>query len=101
MTETYMLTRTDDILSHLLADTPQVLHDGLSLKNPRLDVEARSGDYFTTLATRLEVVSQDVAKKFPAASQILDIIVSDLEYMQGHYAVTPKLRSAQHSQSQR
>lgn len=91
---TYTLVRTDEILSHLLTEVPNVIRDGFSLKNPRIDAEARSGDYFTTLATRLEVISQDIAKAFPSAAQVLDIITSDLEYMQSHYVVAPKLRTA-------
>jgi len=90
---TYTLIKTDGILGHFLAEMPSLIHDGFSLKNPRIDAEARSGDYFTTLATRLEVISQDIAKAFPSAAQVLDIITSDLEYMQSHYAVAPKLRT--------
>jgi uncharacterized membrane-anchored protein YhcB (DUF1043 family) len=95
MTKAYTLVQTDEILSHLLSNIPQIIRDGISLKNPRLDAEARSGDYFTTVATRLEVLSQDIASKFPAAAQILDIIVSDLEYMQGHYTIASKLQAQQ------
>src|SRR5579883_2972770 len=91
---TYTLVRTDEILSHLLTEVPSLIHDGFSLKNSRIDAESRSGDYFTTLATRLEVISQDIAKTFPSTAQVLDIITSDLEYMQNHYALAPKLRTS-------
>jgi hypothetical protein len=74
-----------------------MLRDGF-LKNWRIDAEARSGDYFTTLATRLETVSEDIASTSPAAAQILDIISADLEYMQNHYDVVSKLHRSQTKQ---
>lgn len=89
----YTLTSGDALLSHFFPQGVLTLHDGLLFKNPRIDADARSGDFFTTLATRLENLSQDIAAKNPAAAQILDILVNDLEYMQSHYLISPKLRS--------
>jgi hypothetical protein len=100
MQATYTLTDMSTVVSHFFPSKVLAFHDGLSFKNLRIDAEARSGDYFTTLATRLETVSEDIAAKEPSAAQILDIIASDLEYMQSHYAITSKLRIPQKKHDQ-
>jgi hypothetical protein len=56
----------------------------------RLDIEAqvRSGDYFVTLATKLDTLSSD-AVEYNVRAGVEDI-VSDLIYLQDNYDVTKK-----------
>jgi hypothetical protein len=51
----------------------------------RLDAEVRSGDYFITLATSLDLLSQNITNRYIRAS--LDTIVADLVYLQNNYSV--------------
>ena len=54
-------------------------------KRLKLDAEVRSGDYFITLATTLDLLSQNVSNRHIRAS--LDTIVTDLVYLQNHYNI--------------
>jgi hypothetical protein len=55
-----------------------------------LDAMARSGDYFVTLASRLDALARTV-EGYEERLQIEDI-VSDLIYMQDNYQLTKKER---------
>lgn len=62
--------------------------------SPNRDMEMRtqveSGDYFVTLATRLDCLSESVEKKDKVASKQLQSIIRDLLYLQSYYSVTKK-----------
>lgn len=53
-----------------------------------LDSEARSGDYFVTLATRLDELARQVPD-YAARARIEDV-VSDLIYLQDRYDIVVK-----------
>lgn len=60
-------------------------------RNPELDVMARSGDYFITLATELDTIAAELPETSTAASSIaLNRLAQKLEYMQQHYQITRK-----------
>lgn len=60
-------------------------------RNPELDAVARSGDFFITLATKLENVAAELPETSIAASSLaLSKLAQELEYMQRNYEVTRK-----------
>jgi hypothetical protein len=56
----------------------------------QIAMQVRSGDYFATLATKLDTLSQDVKEKDDAASYDLELLVADLLYLQRNYNITKK-----------
>lgn len=77
------------ILSHCWS-TPSVLLDGIDKREfNQTDALAASGDYFVTLATRLDMLAQAVPRD--SAEQIeLENLVTTLFYLQKHYRVIAK-----------
>lgn len=62
----------------------------ISVDAEKLDVQIRSGDYFVTLATTIEVLSQRLAiDKNPAANDF-ERIANELLYLQNYYKVVKK-----------
>lgn len=69
---------------------PMQLRDGGDEDYPRLAVQIRSGDYFATLATTLDEVSQTLEHNNEVVSKELQRIVSDLLYLQRTYTIIRK-----------
>lgn len=85
----YTLQPTFGILSHWNS-TPSVAGDYISVDSERLAAEIRSGDYFVTLATTLEVLSQRlVVEKNPAAVDF-QRIADELLFLQNYYEIIAK-----------
>lgn len=82
---TYRLPIFTGLTSH--GEKALLFRDGLISDKERLelDAEVRSGDYFVTLATRLDLLSQNVTNRYIRIS--LDKIVTDLVYMQQNYII--------------
>lgn len=57
----------------------------------QLDAEIKSGDYFITLATTLDLLGQNVTNHYIRAS--IDTIVSDLVYLQNNYSINKDERT--------
>lgn len=56
----------------------------------QIAMQVRSGDYFATLATKLDELSQIVREKDEAASYDLELLVADLLYLQRNYDIRKK-----------
>jgi len=86
MALTYQLPVFTGLTTH--GEEALLFRDGLISDNERrkLDVEVRSGDYFVTLATKLDLLGQNITNRYIRAS--LDQIVTDLVYMQHTYTIT-------------
>jgi hypothetical protein len=65
---------------------PTTVRDGVD-DNLETAALVASGDYFITLATRLDKLSQDLAKTSPAAHLELEKIIKQLTYLQRHYTI--------------
>jgi hypothetical protein len=83
---TYQLPTFTGLTTH--AEKALLFRDGLLSDKERLelDAEVHSGDYFVTLATKVDLLSQNVTNRYIRAS--LDKIVTDLVYMQHTYTIT-------------
>ena len=81
----YQLPTFTGLTTH--GDSVLLFRDGLISDKERLelDAEVRSGDYFVTLATKLDLLSQNVTNRYIRVS--LDKIVTDLVYMQHNYTI--------------
>jgi GTP-binding protein EngB required for normal cell division len=57
-----------------------------------LEIEAlvRSGQYFTTIATKLDKVSLELKKENESQKNYLQIMVDELLYVQSHYKIKKK-----------
>lgn len=53
-----------------------------------IDAQAKSGDYFVSLATELDMLSAQITDKDVRIR--LEDLVSDLIYLQDHYEITKK-----------
>lgn len=93
MSHSYALNPLNQILTHARLPFWTVRDglDGLENINP-LDIQVISGDYFVTLATTLDSLSQPLAELNNPAADHLQDIVSDLLYLQQHYKIERKKR---------
>jgi hypothetical protein len=87
----YQLPTFTGLLNHgydvsLLHDQEKQAKDKIEL-----DAQVRSGDYFITLATNLDLLSQNVTNRYIRAS--LDTIVLDLVYLQNNYNINKDERT--------
>ena len=64
-------------------------------RDPELDASARSGDYFVTLATKLENIAAELPETSTATSSLLlSKLAQELEYIQRHYEIVRKHTSS-------
>jgi hypothetical protein len=81
----YQLPTFSGLMSHG-RDTMLLRDHEVSEENRlKLDAEVRSGDYFITLATTLDLLSQNITNRYIRTS--LDDIVTDLVYLQNNYNI--------------
>jgi hypothetical protein len=93
-TSTYVLPVAPAILVHETDDLPVWLGDygeGVSREFNIADAMAASGDYFITLATRLDLIAQGLKRDSPEQIE-LEHLVTTLFYMQDHYDLTAKYK---------
>lgn len=86
MHSTYQLQTNDTLWSHTIFKNWFVK----DFDNDRIDnlkAEVASGDYFITLATKLDDLSQQLAEIHPAGHIILEKIIEDLSYLQNNYRI--------------
>ena len=88
---TYQLTPLSGLMNHgtgqpgLVRDMDLTGGEHLPFVNRELEAQVRSGDYFISLATTLDGLSQNIAD-YPTRAKIEDI-VSDLIYLYDHYEI--------------
>ena len=63
-----------------------MVKDGIDPAHEDLIMQVYSGDYFATLATRLDLLLQDLPMH-SASRDILQKTVNDLLYLQEHYEI--------------
>jgi len=84
----YQLPTFTGVLSHGWVRTLFVRDSAEIATEYELDAKVKSGDYFVTLATEIDAISSSIVNY--AAREQLEDIVSDLIYLQDHYAITKK-----------
>lgn len=85
----YALRPDYGLLSHW-NDSPRLVGDYISVDTEKLDIQIRSGDYFVTLATMLEVLSQRLIVEKNSAAIDFQQIADELLYLQHHYEIVKK-----------
>ncbi len=70
----------------------RLLHDvdAISLRRLYVDMQVRSGDYFATLATRIDDLSQEASSSNRVLGEELEIIVQELLHLQHNYIIDKK-----------
>jgi hypothetical protein len=56
----------------------------------QVSMQVRSGDYFATLATKLDGLSQQIKRTDEETAYDLELLVNDLLYLQRNYAIDKK-----------
>jgi len=85
----YALTHLPTVLTHG-SGAVLTFRDGLHTDEHELQAHVRSGEYFATLATSLDQVSQSLDTKNEAESAILQRFINDLLYLQRNYMIVKK-----------
>lgn len=90
---TYQLPVFTGLTTH--GEEALLLRDGLisDREQQKLDIEVRSGDYFVTLATKLDLLGQNITNRYIRTS--IEQIVTDLVYMQHTYTITKDKEQAE------
>jgi soluble P-type ATPase len=92
----YTLTVSDKLLLHTmrarLAQSPLLLQDfAADLTKADIDVLVASGDYFGSLATSLDSLSQELSNDGKDTEHvILEKIINTLLYIESKYTITRK-----------
>lgn len=86
MHSTYQLRTNDTLWSHNIFRQWFVRDFGTDHIDD-LKAQVASGDYFITLATKLDDLSQQLAGIHPAGHIILEKIIADLSYLQNNYRI--------------
>lgn len=68
------------------------VNDAADANPTPLDALVRSGDYFITLATRLDLIAHELTEKDPGAAMSLEKIIRDLDYLQRNYTIDRKTK---------
>ena len=69
---------------------PATVGDYVSVDSDKIDVQVQSGDYFITLATVIEVLSQRPANQSVHYTEELERIANELLYLQNYYEISKK-----------
>jgi len=90
MSTAYALNLHDTTLAHWF-QRPKFLRDvDRRTRRATLDVHVRSGDYFVTLATVLDLMSQELPGYVKINQETLQTLVDDLLYLQQNYVIAKK-----------
>lgn len=90
----YALLNNGRVLHHYHAMAAW-LGDYAAPRDPELDAIARSGDFFVTLATKLENIATELPETNTVTSSLhLSKLAQELEYMQRHYSIVRKHASS-------
>lgn len=75
----------DERIDKYVLRVRDLLNDQKPPRDPELDAIARSGDFFVTLATKLENIAGDLPETSTAAPSLnLSKLAQESEYMQRH-----------------
>ena len=90
MTQAYQITPFNNFINHGFARPrfvrdSDMAHDHPHATNRELEAQVRSGDYFISLATTLDSLSQHI-DDYPTRAKLEDV-VSDLIYLYDHYEI--------------
>lgn len=91
----YQMTPLLGVISHYKATVPMV-RDGVDKmwwdqeRQLQISTQVRSGDYFATLATKLDELSEHLQKTDEATAYDLEILVADLLHLQRNYIISKK-----------
>lgn len=89
---TYIIQRSE--ITHYSSEVFMFVpkfRDGLSINTEELEAIIRSGQYFSTIATKLDKLSHELKKdNQPQANQIQNL-VDELLYIQGRYKIKRKV----------
>lgn len=83
----YTTNPQDTVLNHWPV-IAKLIKDGYEPQARLVDAQVRSGDYFITLATLLDVLAQD---NDLSDNKLLQKAISDLLYLQNNYNITKKI----------
>lgn len=86
MNGTYQLQTNDTIWTHNIL-RHWFVRDFDTEHLDDLKAQVASGDYFITLATKLDDLSQQLAEVHPAGHITLEKIIADLSYLQNNYRI--------------
>lgn len=95
MNSTYQLTLPTGLLQHVRISTPlardKAKDDWWDQEDQlQIAMQVHSGDYFETLATQLDEISQIVVKTDEASAYLLEKIAGDLLYLQRNFIIKRK-----------
>ena len=85
----YAPTSPVNILSHWSGYQPLV-RDYIAVDGEKLEAQIKSGDYFVTVATTLEVLAQRLSDRRVVSAENLERIADELLYLQNYYEITKK-----------
>lgn len=86
--QAYTISIIDRLLNHTpLASIPAVVHDGSVYSKEELLAQVASNDYFATLATSLDQISQNLEDCQHSDYIVLEKLINDLLYLQQHYKI--------------
>ena len=85
----YALSPLNTYISDQSEETILVFRDGEWTREKELDVQVRSGNYFATLATTLDLLSQMRDTEY-GSDAILQKTVDDLLYLEKNYTIVRK-----------
>ncbi len=85
----YSIAPTIPLLSHWKT-RPFNVGDYIQVDSDKLNMQVKSGDYFITLATRLELISQRLADEHDDTAINLEGAVNELLYLQNFYSIVKK-----------
>lgn len=85
----YAIRPSLSLLSHW-DNCPLAVGDYISVDAEKLDVQIQSGDYFVTLATKIELISQRLDDQYDDLADSLEQVAGELLYLQNYYKIDPK-----------
>ncbi len=83
----YTLASNDILSWHGLGRIFKV-RDGETDEHELLRAQIASGDYFITLATQLDQISQTIQQAHPAEYTTLEQVITDLIHLQNNYTIS-------------
>lgn len=90
MSTAYAVRPSFSLLTHWGMRRPLMAGDYIAVDTDKVDVQIKSGDYFVTLATSLELISQRLETEHNDVAKNIEQAVNELLYLQSSYKVVKK-----------
>lgn len=90
MSTAYATRPSFSLLSHWGMRRSLMVGDYIAVDTDKVDVQIKSGDYFVTLATSLELISQRLETEHNDVAKNIEQAVNELLYLQSGYKVVKK-----------